>query len=138
MHILHKQELSIFVFKSARCLAHDGGGHIFPDGHPHLDESARGAAREWEWRTRFFFYEEIFFVGKNAVCKINFFQTEPGNAVDARNKFLYGMGGGMTKCFLLMLRRWFGSFGDPRPPLPPPGGMGPPVKWWPPRTYSKI
>ena len=86
MHILHKQELSIFVFKSARCLAHDGGGHIFPDGHPHLDERARGAAREWEWRTRFFFYEEIFFVGKNAVCKINFFQTEPGNAVDARNK----------------------------------------------------
>ena len=78
MHILHKQELSIFVFKSARCLAHDGGGHIFPDGHPHLDERAKGAAHAREWRTRFFFYEEIFFVGKNAVCKINFFQTEPG------------------------------------------------------------
>ena len=41
-----------------------------------MDERARGAAREWEWRTRFFFYEEIFFVGKNAVCKINFFQTD--------------------------------------------------------------
>ena len=67
-------------------LVHDAGAQLLPDGRSHPGKSARGAAREREWRTRFFFYEEIFFVGKNAVCKIIFFllnremQLKPANS----------------------------------------------------------